>query len=161
MLFFLVVIVAPIVETIFFQGALYAYVSNFDRTKNKSKKWRAIIIQAFGFSLFHLGAYVSGFYTYPGFTEGMTAITANISAFIVAFLFALLAGWFMTRDGVRNLVFVGVFHLGLNLIAYSLSVAVFLVAMPLMISSPLMALCFVPTGYIYYKLLKGEKPHLS
>lgn len=124
--FFLVVIVAPIVETIFFQGALYAYVSNFDATKDKRKKWIAIIAQALLFSVFHVGAYVSGFYMYPGFTEGMSAVMANLSGFIVAFLFALIAGWFVTRDGIKNLAFVIVFHLGLNVIAYSLAVAVFL-----------------------------------
>lgn len=157
--FFLVVIVAPIVETIFFQGALYAWVSNFDLTKDKRKKWIAIIIQAFGFSLFHLGAYVSGFYMYPGFTEGLTAVLANISGFVVAFLFAILAGWFVTRDGIKNLVFVVVFHLGLNLIAYSLSVAVFLVSIPMIISNPAMTLCFVPTFFVCYKVIK--KTHLS
>lgn len=156
--FFLVVIIAPIVETIFFQGALYAYVSNFDVTKNKKKKWRAIIVQALGFSIFHLGAYVSGFYMYPGFTEGMTAISANTSGFIVAFLFALLAGWFMTRDGVKNLIFVGVFHLGLNLVAYSLAVAVFLMGGPLIMS---LVIGLAPTGALAYKLLKNKNPHLS
>jgi len=159
--FFLVVIVAPIVETVFFQGALYAWVSNFDNSKNKSRKWIAIIVQAFGFSLFHLGAYVSGFYMYPGFTEGMTAVMANMSGFFVAFLFALLAGWFMTRDGVKNLVFVGVFHLGLNLVSYSLSVAVILVALPLIASNPVTALLFAPTIFVFYKALKGEKNLLS
>lgn len=153
LIFFLVVIVAPIVETIFFQGALYAYISNFDNTPSKSKKWRAILVQATGFSLFHLGAYVAGFYMYPGFTEGMSAVMANISAFGVAFLFALIAGWWVTRDGVQNLIFVGVFHLGLNLIAYSLAVAVFLGTLPLIIANPFLALCFVPTIFIYYKLL--------
>lgn len=157
--FFLVVFVAPIVETIFFQGSLYAYISNFDSSKNKAKKWRAIIIQALGFSIFHLGAYVSGFYMYPGFTEGMTAISANISGFIVAFLFALLAGWFMTRDGIKNLIFVAVFHLGLNLIAYSLAVSVFLISAPMIGSFPAMALAFAPIGLISYKAFKGN--HLS
>lgn len=133
--FFLVVFVAPVVETIFFQGALYAWVSNFDSTNDKRKKWIAILVQAFGFSLFHLGAYVSGFYMYPGFTEGMTAVLANISGFLVAFAFALIAGWFMTRNGVKNLIFVGVFHLGLNLVSYSLSVAVFLSSLPIILPS--------------------------
>jgi len=152
--FFLVVMVAPIAETIFFQGALYAYISNFDGTMTKSKKWRAIIIQALGFSIFHVGAYVSGFYMYPGFTEGMSAISANISGFIVAFLFALIAGWFMTTDGVKNLVFVGVFHLGLNLVAYSLAVAVFLVAGPLIgfMSVPIL---FISAGCLGRKLQKA------
>ena len=35
--FFLIVLVAPIVETIVFQGALMAWVSNFDRTKDKRR----------------------------------------------------------------------------------------------------------------------------
>lgn len=151
--FFLIVLIAPVVETIFFQGALYAYISNFDTSITKRRKWIAIIIQAVGFSIFHVGAYVSGFYMYPGFTEGMSAIMANISGFIVAFLFALLAGWFVTRDGVRNLVFVIVFHLGLNLIAYSLAIAVFLVSFPLIIANPFLALFFVPTIFIFYKIL--------
>ena len=159
--FFLVVMVAPIVETVFFQGALYAYISNFDTSKNKTRKWVAITVQALGFSLFHLGAYVSGFYMYPGFTEGMTAVMANVSGFIVAFLFAFLAGWFMTRDGVKNLVFVAVFHLGLNLVAYSLSIAVILVGLPLIASNPATALLFAPTFYVCYKAMKGEKYLLS
>jgi len=154
--FFLIVIIAPIVETIFFQGALMAYVSNFDITKDKKKIWRAILIQAFGFSIFHLGAYIVGFYMYPGFTEGMSAVMANISGFFVAFLFALIAGWWVTRDGVRNLVFVAVFHLGLNLIAYSLAVAVFLGSLPFIIANPFLSLLFVPTIFIYYKLLSSN-----
>jgi len=140
---------------------LYAWVSNFDLTKDKKKKWRAIVVQAIGFSLFHLGAYVSGFYMYPGFTEGMTAVLANISGFVVAFLFALIAGWFVTRDGVQNLVFCGVFHLGLNLIAYSLSVAVILVALPIIVSNPVTAVLFVPTFFVCYKAIKGDKNLLS
>ena len=159
--FFLVVLVAPIVETIFFQGALYAWVSNFDNTKDKKKKWIAIIVQAFGFSLFHLGAYVSGFYMYPGFTEGMSAVMANISGFIVAFLFAILAGWFMTKDGVKNLVFVMIFHMGLNLISYSLAVAVFLVSLPMMASNPATALYFVPTFFVCYKIFKKQKNEIK
>ena len=155
--FFLVVIVAPIVETIMFQGSLYAWVSNFDQTPSKKKKWIAIFIQALGFSLFHLGAYVSGFYMYPGFTEGMSAVMANISGFIVAFLFALIAGWFVTRDGVKNLVFVGVFHLGLNLVAFSLATAVLAVSLPLMISNPFLSLCIFPTIFISYKIFSPNK----
>lgn len=151
--FFLVVIVAPIVETIFFQGALLAYVSNFDQTINKKKIWRAVVAQALLFSIFHVGAYVSGFYQYPGFTEGFTAIAANISAFIVAFLFALIAGWIVTRDGIRNLVFVVVFHLGLNLVAYSLAVAVFLVGLPIIIGIPGLSAALIPLVFITSKYL--------
>jgi len=126
--FFLVVIVAPLAESIFFNGALYAWFNNFDGTIDKRKKWRAIIFTAFLFSIFHISAYVAGFYQYPGFTEGMSAVMANLSGFIVAFLFMMVTGYIVTRDGIKNLVFAIVFHFLLNLIAFSLSVAVFLLS---------------------------------
>ena len=124
--FFLVVIVAPVTESLFFCGALYAWFSNFDNTPSKKKKWVAIILTALLFSLWHISAYISGIYLYPDFVSGMSAFMANISAFIVAFLFMLITGWFITRDGIKNLVFGIIFHMGLNLIAFSLAVAVFL-----------------------------------
>lgn len=116
--FFLVVLVAPVIESIFFQGALYAYINNLDKTPTPREKWRAIIIQAIAFSLFHLGAYIVGFYEYPDFAAGFGAFWANLSSFIVAFVFALIAGYMVTKDNIKNLLFAIVFHLGLNFIAY-------------------------------------------
>ena len=69
---------------------------------------------------------MSGFYLYPDFTSGMSAFMANISAFFVAFIFMMVTGYIVTRDGIKNLVFAIIFHLLINLIAFSLSVAVFL-----------------------------------
>jgi membrane protease YdiL (CAAX protease family) len=113
--FFFIVFVAPIAETIFFQGAIYAYIKNFNTSK--SQRWVAIFIQAILFSLFHLGAYVAGFYQYE-FSQGIGIIGDNISAFIVAFFFALVAGWYVTKDGVKNLAFVATFHFMINLLTY-------------------------------------------
>jgi membrane protease YdiL (CAAX protease family) len=115
--FFIVIIVAPFVETIMFQGALLGYVREFN--PSKSRLFWAVIIQAIVFALFHIGAYVAGFYAYPNFTEGLTAISANISAFISAFAFAFLAGLFVIKDGIRNLAFVAIFHLILNFIIFT------------------------------------------
>ena len=126
--FFLVVIIAPVVESLFFVGALYAYISNFDGTIDKKKKWRAILLTSILFAIWHLGAYVSGLYLYPDFVSGMSAVMANISAFFVAFLFMLVTGIVVTRGGIKNLVFAIVFHLLLNLIAFSLSTAVFILS---------------------------------
>ena len=123
--FFLVVLVAPVIESIFFQGALYAYINNLDKTPTPREKWRAIIIQALAFSLFHLGAYIVGFYQYPDFAAGLGAVWANISSFIVAFAFALIAGWMVTKNNIRNLLFAIVFHLGLNLVAYVINTVKF------------------------------------
>ena len=123
---FFVILVAPIVEEIFFRGAVMAYFSNFDTTKKKKKIWIAIIVQAFLFSIFHVGAYIAGWYTYPDLIAGFTAINANLSAFITAFIFGILSGYFVTRNKVRNLIFSIIAHMGLNLIAYSLAIVVFL-----------------------------------
>lgn len=119
--FFIVVIVAPIVETIVFQGALLGYVRSFNNSRRQLVI--AIVIQAAVFSTFHLAAYISGFYSLPSFVEGLSAISANLSAFLAAFLFALIAGIVVVNNGIRNLTFVAILHLILNLIVYtSLSV---------------------------------------
>jgi len=157
--FFLVVIVAPIVESIFFQGALYAYVHNFGNGKKKYR-WIAIFVQAIAFSMFHIGAYVTGFYNYPGFTEGMSAIYANISGFIVAFVFALIAGIVVTANGVKNLIFAIVFHLGINLVSYSLSVAVYLISLSLG-ASYVSSLALIPLTLVSYKLIKRRKDEIK
>lgn len=119
--FFIIVFVAPVVETIIFQGALLGYIRSFSPTTRQTAI--AIFIQAIVFSLFHLAAYISGFYALPTITEGLTAFSANMSAFLAAFIFALISGILVVGRGIRNLVFVAIFHLALNLIIYtSLSV---------------------------------------
>lgn len=115
--FFVVVVVAPAIESLFVQGALFGYV----RTVIPGKKdlWTAIIIQAVFFAILHTSAYVIGFYNYPDLLSGFSAVSKNIGAFLSAFLFALLSGWFVTLNGIRNLWFVIIFHSLLNLIIYT------------------------------------------
>lgn len=151
--FFLVVIVAPIVETLFFQGAVFAYFLNFN--PSKKLKWLIIIVQALIFALAHLGAYVAGFYAYPGWVEGFSALGDNISAFITAFVFALIAGGIASKKGIENLLVAMLFHLGMNLISYSLSVAVFIVSLPIIKSNH--SLLFIPTMLIGFTLLNKNK----
>lgn len=109
---FVIIFVAPIIETIIFQGAIFGYFRSITKPKT------AITIQALIFALAHIASYVTGFYAYPDFTTGLSAILANISSFFAAFLFAWLAGWFVAKDGIRNLLFVMIFHMILNSVIY-------------------------------------------
>ena len=115
--FFTVVFVASIAEELFFRGGLLGYIKKFSPSKRQI--WLAIIIQAVAFSLFHLGAYISGLYAYPDFATALTAINANISSFIVAFIFGILSGYIVSRDGIRNLVFSIILHIIFNFIIYT------------------------------------------
>src|SRR3990167_7068040 len=115
--FFIIVICAPIAEELLFRGSLMGYT----RTYNSSKRFLiiAIVIQAVLFSLFHVGAYITNFYELPSLLVGISAISANISAFIAALIFGLIAGFFVTRDGVRNLWFSIFLHIIINFIIYA------------------------------------------
>ena len=101
--------IAPIVETIFFQSVVYAFLR---KTTGSSKI--AFFGQAVIFSVAHVSAYISGFYNYPSFTEGLSAIQANIGAFSSAFLFAIVAMYFQIQPKIKNLAFTMVFHGILN-----------------------------------------------
>lgn len=114
--FFIVVIVAPIVETIFFLGALLGYIRAFN--PNKRKLAIAIVIQAVAFALFHLGTYIIGLYDLPGFTSGFLAFSANISVFISAVIFGLLSGYLVTREKFRGLLIAMIIHLIINASVY-------------------------------------------
>jgi len=120
---FLVVVIAPITETILFQGAIFAFFRNF----NPKNKLLWIILVSLLFSLFHLGSYIFGFYTLSG-SEGLEAFTSNISAFITAFIFSFTAMIFALRKDVTkaNAIFIILVHLGLNIFAYSLAVVGFI-----------------------------------
>jgi len=116
--FFIVTIVAPIAETIIIQGAIFGFLKGLVSTRT------AIILQALIFAIAHIAAYVTGFYSYPDFATGFGAVFANISAFFAAFLFALLAGWFVSKDGIKNLLFVIIFHAILNIVIYAKSFSI-------------------------------------
>ena len=118
---FLINIVSPITETFFFLGVVLAFFRNL----KDDSRWGPIIFSSFVFAFFHLGAYIVGFYQYPDFTTALGSFFSNLSAFLVAFLFNLVAGWWITRPGVQNLIFGFVFHFGLNFIAFTFSVVTF------------------------------------
>jgi hypothetical protein len=122
--FFLIVIVSPLTESIFFQCAIFAFFSNFDR--KKKNLWAWIILASFLFSIFHLGAYILGFYTLSG-DEALTSIGSNITAFFSAFLFSALAMLFALRKGINkaNIAFIITFHLVMNFINYLMANATF------------------------------------
>jgi membrane protease YdiL (CAAX protease family) len=112
---FIIVLVAPIVEEIFFRGSLLAYLR--DTLPTKKNIWMAIIVQAVIFSIFHLGAYITGFYSLPSINVGLMAINSNISAFISAGLFGMIAGIIAVKT--KNLLSTIILHSLINLIIYT------------------------------------------
>lgn len=111
--FFVIIFLAPIAEEMIFRGAILGYFR-----KNKSLIF-AIIMSALLFSLAHLGAYVTGIYNYPSFVEGLSAFGQNVGSFIAAFTFGLISAWFVSKNGIKNLLFSMVFHSLLNLIVFA------------------------------------------
>lgn len=111
--FFVIVFLAPIAEELVFRGAILGF---FRKKKNLTY---AIVISSLLFSLAHLGAYVSGIYNYPTFVEGLSAFNANIGAFLAAFTFGAISAWFVSKNGIKNLLFSMVFHALLNLIVFA------------------------------------------
>lgn len=108
---------APVVETIFFQGAVFAVLLNtFEGKSRKNAIMYAIIGQALLFSIAHVSAYVTGFYDYPSVAQGLGALSSNIGAFISAFIFALISMFVVLRSRISNLAFVIFFHFFVNLI---------------------------------------------
>lgn len=120
--FFLVVVVAPPAEEMFFRGALLGYFGELFPRARHLDVW----FQAIAFSLFHLGAYIIGFYQLPDIASGLSAFYANLSVFIVAFTFGMISGYVLKygKNTKKNLWFSTTFHWGLNAIAYSLAIAV-------------------------------------
>lgn len=111
---FLIIFIAPIVETLFFQGFVFGFLKKY----SPRNIYFAITGQAILFASAHLLAYVGGFYNYPSFVSVLSGINANLASFISAFAFAWLAGFFVSRDGIKNLTFVMIFHAILNAIIF-------------------------------------------
>ena len=110
---------APIIESVFFQSVSYAVLRSF------LSKGFSIVGQAVLFSFAHIAAYVTGFYNYPSFAQGLDAATANISSFIAAFIFAIVGMIILVRPRINNLAFIIVFHGLLNLIILTTLVVLF------------------------------------
>jgi len=126
---FFVNFVSPLTETILFLGAIFAFLHNFD-TKRKYTLWIIVGVSIF-FALFHIGAYVAGFYEYPSFTDAFGAVSANISAFLVAFIFNMIVASIMVYTPMKDLVFGFFFHFVPNATTFFLSAVTFVFHLPL------------------------------
>src|SRR3990167_1584527 len=113
---FIIIIVAPFFEEILFRSVIIGYLRNLKIFKNKLQL--VLIIQAFLFALAHLTAYVTGFYQAP-FEEAILGINAVFASFMAAGIFGYLVGFFVTRDGIRNLLFSILSHGIVNFIIYA------------------------------------------
>lgn len=116
---FIVLFFAPVVETIFFQGAVFGILYNY------VNKTVAFLGQAVLFASFHIGAYVTGIYQYPNLGEGLLALGQNLGAFISAFIFALVCMFLIMRKRINNLTAGIVFHFIVNLIVTTMAIIIF------------------------------------
>lgn len=117
----IVLVFAPVIETIFFQSIVFAYAYSLNRNKLV-----AIILTSILFAVAHVSAYVTGFYSYPTLPEGLQALGQNIGAFVSAFIFSSVALFFQLKKGINNLAFTIIFHAGLNTVITLLLSVVFL-----------------------------------
>ena len=117
---FIVNVISPITESIFFLGIVFAFCNKL----TGKRKWIALFLSSVAFALFHLGAYLAGLYAYPDFALAYSAFWANFSSFLVAFVFNMIAGAFMiietktSKSKVANITFAFVFHAGVNIISW-------------------------------------------
>ena len=108
---FIVIGVAPIVETVFFLGVLLAFLLHFGMNKHL-----AIWLQAIIFSAFHLGSYIVGLYDYTA-SQGFLGFTMNISVFLSAMIFGVLSGYIVLNYRWKGLLVAMVIHAVINFFA--------------------------------------------
>ena len=101
---------APSIET-FWIVAVYAILVTLI-----GKTIWAVLAQAGVFSLAHTSSYILGFYSYPSFTEGLTAFQSNIGSFFAAFIFAFIGMYVLIQPKIKNQIFLITLHFLLNLI---------------------------------------------
>ena len=116
---FVIIGFAPVVETVF-QVVMFAWFRTFT-----SVRW-ALFGQAGLFSAAHVSAYVSGFYNYPEFAQGLQAVNANLGSFVAAFVFAYVGMLFLIRPKIKNMAFLIIFHAILNLVILTSLSVIFL-----------------------------------
>lgn len=114
---FLVTILFPIVETVFFQGVLLAVFIKSANLK-KDKEWVAITIVALIAAATHLLAYGVVLQELPSFLSAVNEIVAQSGLFLSAFLIFWVWGYIVRMDGFKNLVIVAVSHVVINSIIY-------------------------------------------
>ena len=105
---FVVNIVAPSVETVFFFGAVMGLFL-FSKFFRKHLVLTAFFVAIIS-SLFHLGAYIIGFENLSSFGLAYSVFLQNLIPFIAAFTFFFISGVLLVTVA-PNLLFVFVFHL--------------------------------------------------
>ena len=96
---------APIIEEVLTRGALLGLVKYMEREGGIGtfELWAAIIIQAIFFTMLHATSYAAGWYEAPTWMGAFGTLSAVSASLLAAFIFGIVAGWFVTRDGIENL----------------------------------------------------------
>ena len=108
---FIVLFVAPIVETVFFLGVILGVLKEIG-----FKKHPRVWLQAGAFAMFHLGSYIVGLYDYTA-TQGFLGFTANISVFLSAVIFGVFSAYLVEWDKYKGFLVVIIVHAIINAFA--------------------------------------------
>ena len=79
----------------------------------------AIILQGLFFVILHATSYAAGWYQAPTWLGAFTIISAVQGSLIAAGIFALISGYFVSRDGVKNITISIVAHFVINSILFA------------------------------------------
>lgn len=113
--FLVVSIVAPIIETIFFFGALLVLIW---KTKiGRNHPFLTLITIGIIASLFHLGAYVVGIYDLPTKTA-IGVFSGNFGTFLSAFIFFTLSGFVILWKKTQCLLVGMIIHFFPNVMSF-------------------------------------------
>jgi membrane protease YdiL (CAAX protease family) len=123
----IICIFAPFVEEIATRGALLGFIKYLGRNNHSNNKiiWIAIISQAVFFMLLHALAYAVGWYQAPTWLGSLGLFSAVIGSLLVAFLFAIIMGFLVSRKGINSLVTSIVSHYIVNQILFIQAVKLF------------------------------------
>ena len=115
----IICVFAPFIEDVlrFSILGLVLYIRRKDGI-SKGELWLAIILQAVFFMCLHAFAYSGNWYQAPSWIGAITIISSVQGALFAAFLFAMLTGWFVSRDGVKNLTISIIAHFIVNFILF-------------------------------------------
>jgi len=118
--FFIVVICAPIVETMFFEVGLLNLLRDNDAFYQPD--WRANIIKSFAFAIFHSFAYSVVFEQLQRWSDVFGAYQATLGLFVAAFTISMVFGYIIMKKEISNPIGLIFCHMLINLILVTTSV---------------------------------------
>lgn len=124
--FIIIGVFAPVFED-FVRFSILGIVKYIRREDgiSQSELWLAILVQAMFFTAIHALAYATGFYQAPTWMQALGSLGAVSASLFAAFTFAMVTGYFVTRDGVKNIALSIAAHFVVNGLLFTALAVVF------------------------------------